>query len=164
LFVCGVGCGKEKVRFARTPHTTPSSGSFNFFKFLKQILVMFKKLILIIVLGMNCLNFSGCIFVAASLRETQKAKQDFNVSYIKALEIVKKALVSLNLKFEEAVIKPDVAVVKGKYTNEKTMYIEIFKISDNESRIAVRVGTSDAGKAEACKILEVIEKYSKENQ
>ncbi len=125
---------------------------------------MLKKLALIITLGIICLNFSGCIFVAASLRETQKAKQDFNVPHTKALEIVKKALVSLNLKFEETVIKPDIAVVKGRYTNEKTMYVEIFKVSRNESRIAVRVGTSDAGKTDACKILEVIEKYSKENQ
>ncbi|MFA5007664.1 MAG: DUF3568 family protein [Candidatus Omnitrophota bacterium] len=125
---------------------------------------MFKKISVLIVLGFISISFSGCIFVAASMRETQKAKQDFNVSYIKALEIVKKALVSLNLKFEEAVIKPDIAVVKGKYTNEKTMYIEVFKISDNESKIAVRVGTSDAGKIEAQKILDAITKLSKENQ
>jgi len=125
---------------------------------------MLKKLAITIIFGITCVSSSGCIFVAASLRENQKAKQDFNVSYTKALEIVKKALISLNLTFEEAVIKPDIAVVKGKYTNEKTMYIEIFKISEIESKIAVRVGTSDAGKLDAQKILEAIERYSKDNQ
>jgi len=103
------------------------------------------------------LNFSGCLFVAASMRETQKAKQTFDIPYTKALEVVKKSLISLNLEFEEAVIKPDIAVVKGKYTNEKTMYIEIFRMSDNESQITVRVGTSDAGKADAKAVLQAIE-------
>ena len=125
---------------------------------------MLKKLLINFIFGTIIITFSGCIFVAASMRETQKAKQDFNVPYAKALEIVKKTLISLNLEFEEAIVKPDIAVVKGKYTNEKTMYIEIFRISDNESKISVRVGTSDAGKADAQKVLEAIEQYSKENQ
>lgn len=121
---------------------------------------MAKKLLLIITIAAICLNLSGCIFLAASLRETQKAKQEFNVSYIKSLENVKKALVSLGLKFEEAVIKPDIAVIKGRYIDGKIMYIEIFKINDSESRIAVRVGTSDAGKIEAEKIIKAIEQVS----
>jgi hypothetical protein len=125
---------------------------------------MFKKLSTLTLIVFISISFSGCIFVAASMREYQKAKQNFNVSYVKALEIVKKALISLDIEFEEAVIKPDIAVVKGKYTNDRTMYIEIFKISDNESKIAVRVGTSDAGKPDAQKILEAIERYSKDNQ
>lgn len=124
---------------------------------------MFKKLITHILLVIIVINFSGCVFVAAGMRESQKAKQDFNVPYTKALEATKKALISLNLEFEEAIIKPDIAVVKGKYTSERTMYIEIFRISDNESRIAVRVGTSDAGRQDAQKILEEIEQFTKQN-
>jgi hypothetical protein len=123
---------------------------------------MFKKSLVITFLAMITLNSSGCIFVAASMREFQKAKQDFNVPYAQALEIVKKALISLNLEFEEAVIKPDIAVIKGKYVNGRTMYIEIIKISDDESKIAVRVGTSDAGKIDAQKILEAIEQYAQQ--
>ena len=125
---------------------------------------MFKKILAFVISGIIVINFSGCLFVAASMRESQKAKQNFNVPYEKALEMVKKALISLDLEFEKAIVKPDIAVVKGKYTNEKTMYIEIFRISDNESEISVRVGTSDAGKIDAQKILEAIRQYSEQNQ
>jgi small-conductance mechanosensitive channel len=123
---------------------------------------MLKKLS-ILLLTVIIINFSGCVFVAAGMRESQKAKQDFNIPYTKALEAVKEALLSLSLEFEEAIIKPDIAVVKGKYTSERTMYIEIFRITDNESRIAVRVGTSNAGRQDAQKILEEIEQFTKQN-
>jgi hypothetical protein len=125
---------------------------------------MFKKISLLVISTIIAISFSGCVFVAASMRESHKAKQNFDLPYTTALEMTKKALISLDLEFEEAIIKPDIAVVKGKYTNKRTMYIEIFRISYNESEISVRVGTSAAGKIDAQKILETIREHAKRNQ
>lgn len=125
---------------------------------------MFKKLSMLIISIIIAISFSGCLFFAASMRESQKVKQDFNIPYATALEIVKKALISLNLEFEEAIVNPDIAAVKGKYLDGQTMYIEIFRVNDNDSKISVRVGTSDAGKIDAQKVLETIEQYAKQAQ
>jgi hypothetical protein len=147
----------------QTLHTSSSCGSLYVFKILRNMVIL-KKLTFIAVAIAICLNSTACIFVAAGMRETQKAKQNFDLSYEKALESVKMVLISLNLEFEEPVIRPDVTVVKGKYNDEKNMYIEIFRVSSNESRIAVRVGTSDAGKIDAQKILETIKEFANKKQ
>ena len=107
-------------------------------------------------MGFVVLNLCGCLFIVAGMRDSAKAKQSFNVSYSKAIDVVKEVFTAGNLKFTKAIIKSDIAVVKGTFANGKTMYIEIFRISDNESRIEVRVGTSESGKPDAQKILDDI--------
>ncbi len=118
--------------------------------------MLFKRLFMFVLLGFIAVNFCGCIFFVASLAESYKAKQDFNISYSEGIDVVKETLISQGLKFEEAIIKPNIAVVKGKYSDERTMYIEIIKISDDECSIKIRVGTTEAGKKDAQELLEAI--------
>jgi len=106
------------------------------------------------------LNLCGCVLVMGALADTAKAKQSLNVSYSEAVDIVKGALKTIDLRFESATIRKTIAEVRGKYTDGKTARILITKVSDNESRIAVRVGTTAAGKKDADQILQAIIKYA----
>ena len=74
--------------------------------------------------------------------------------------MVKGALKTTGIRFESAVVRSDITEVKGQYVDGRTARILISKVSDNEALIAVRVGTSVAGKKDAQQILEAIINYS----
>lgn len=112
---------------------------------------------MLVSLGFVAVNLCGCLFFVASLGESYKVKENLNVSYGKAIDIVQEALGELKMGFQKAIIKPDIAVVKARYTDERTAYIRIFKEGENASRIEIRVGTDETGKADARKILETIQ-------
>ncbi len=121
---------------------------------------MLKKLVMLILTGFMAINLCGCIAVMAGLAESAKAKQTLNVPYSEAIDIVSGALKTSGIEFEEAVIEKNIAEVKGKYTDDRTVRIFISKVSDSESRISVRVGTNEAGKKDAKEILQVIVDYA----
>jgi len=121
---------------------------------------MFKRLAMLMLTGFMAINLCGCIAVMAGLAESAKAKQTLNVSYSEAIDIVKGSFKALNVQFIEAVIEPNITQVKAKGANDRTVRIFISKISDSESRISVRVGTSEAGKEEAEEILQAIVDYA----
>lgn len=117
---------------------------------------MFKKLASVVLAGFMLVNLCGCIAVAAGLAETQKVKQNINVSYSQALDVVKATMQAQGIHFEKAEINEHVSQVKGKLVDGDAVRIYISKVSDNESAIAVRVGTSESGMDEARGILEGI--------
>jgi len=119
-----------------------------------------KKLSIGMLAGFMVLNLCGCVLVMGALADTAKAKQTFNVSYSEAFDVVKGALKTIDMHFESATIKKTVAEIKGRYSDGRTVRILISKISDSETRIAVRVGTSTAGKKDAEKIMQAIIKYA----
>ncbi len=97
------------------------------------------------------------IFVSENL----KVKQDLNVSYSQAFDIVKGSVIEQGIKFREALIEKNVARINGEYNRGKSVHIFINKISDTQCSIAVRVGTSEAEKEIAKKILQGIIDYSR---
>ncbi|MFA4889042.1 MAG: DUF3568 family protein [Candidatus Omnitrophota bacterium] len=119
-----------------------------------------KKLIMLSFTGFLSVSLCGCIAMMTLMAENAKAKQDLNVSYSQALDIVKGSLKKQGIQFQEAVIKKDIAEVRGRYTDEIGVRIFIRKASDTQCNIAVRAGTSDAGKKDAEKILQAIVSYS----
>lgn len=121
---------------------------------------MLKKFLIFIVVLFISLNLCGCFATMAMVAQNSKVKQNLPVSYGEALDVVKVAIKTIDIRFEEAVIKGNVACVKGKYSDEKIVQIIISKVSENESLIAVRVGTSQADRKDAEKILKVIIEYS----
>lgn len=101
-------------------------------------------------------NLCGCIGIAAGLAEAQRVKQTFNIPYSQMLDVVKASVKEQGIAFREAVIKKDVAEVVGKLNDERTVRIFIYRVNEQESRVAVRVSTSEAGMDDARAILEGI--------
>jgi len=123
---------------------------------------MFKKLATLIFVGFLTVTLCGCIAAMAYMADTAKAKQELDISYSQAVDIVKAAMKIQGIKFLEAEIKDNIAVAKGKYTDDKTVRIYIHKLSDTRCAISVRVGVTVEGKKDAEKILQAIIDYSKD--
>lgn len=123
-----------------------------------------KKIIAAIFACLLAINLCGCMAAMIWMAENATSKQTLNLSYSQAIDIVKATLIAEGIKFQEAVIKDKIAEVKGTYTDEKTMRIYIHKISDTQCDIAVRVGTSEAGKKDAEKILQAIIDHAKKGE
>jgi len=119
---------------------------------------MLKKISLFLFTGFMAVNICGCIMVAAELQEAAKASQTLDISYGDAIDAVKCAFKDLNVEFEKAVLDPDAARAKGKYTDGRTAHVEIFKVGAGQCKIDVRVGTSEAGKKDAQEIIDAIAK------
>ncbi len=99
------------------------------------------------------------IFISENLR----VKQDLNVSYSQAFDIVKGSVIEQGIKFDRASIENNVARIQGVYNGNKSVHIFIYRISDSQCTIAVRVGTSEAERQIAEKILKGIVDYSKKS-
>lgn len=122
---------------------------------------MIKKICTLIFTGFMVVGLCGCLAVMATLADTAKAKQTINVSYGDAMEIVKATLKSQNLKFLNADIRQDIAQVQALGDQDRTIRILVTRVSDTESMVAVRAGTTISGKEEAEKILAAIVEASK---
>jgi len=105
------------------------------------------------------ISLSGCIAAMSIMADTAKAKQCLDIPYSQALDVVRATFKALDIRFKGADIKQDIAEVKGEYTDRRVIRIFISKDSDTRSCIAVRAGTSGAGKKEADKILKAIIDY-----
>jgi len=121
---------------------------------------MLKKFSLMMLIGFICINLTGCFAVMAAMAESAKEKKTFNISYSDAIDVVKGSLKTMNIEFQSARIGPEVAEVRGKYNDDKIARIYLSKVSDDETLISVRVGTSEAGKADAAKIMQEISDYA----
>lgn len=120
---------------------------------------MIKKTAIFVLAGFLLINFCGCAFVGNCIRQTYKVDQTFDASYSRAIDAVKDTLINLNLKIVKAVIEPEQANVKARYDGEKFVYVTIFKIDEKQTRIEVRVGTSETGKKSAEDILRSVAEY-----
>lgn len=120
---------------------------------------MLKRLLMLAFLGFIAVNLCGCMFFVAGLADSYKVKANLDVSYGKAVDTVHAALAELKLDFKKAIIEPDKAVLKARYTDDRNVYILIFREGENASRIEIRVGTDETGKQDARKILETIQLY-----
>jgi len=121
---------------------------------------MFKKLLILFFIGFIAAGLCGCTAaVMAYMAESAKAKQTIDISYSEAIDVVRGAMKVEQIQFLEATIKGDIAEAKGRYVDGKTVRIYIHKTSDTQCDIAVRVGTSEAGRKDADKILKAIIDY-----
>ncbi|MDD5432055.1 MAG: DUF3568 family protein [Candidatus Omnitrophica bacterium] len=120
---------------------------------------MLKRLFRFLLVSFTAVNLCGCVVAMGVMAESAKAKQNFDIPYSQALDVVKGALKTLDIEFERADIRQDIAQVKGKYSNGRTVRILISKVSDTESEIAVRAGMTGAGKKDAEDILKAIADY-----
>lgn len=127
---------------------------------------MVKKILTAIVSILLFLNISGCALLlvgAASGAGTAvwlsgKLVQDVNVPMDHSIEAVHSGLKALKIDIEKETKTEDVAQIISKYTDGKTIWIDVRKVSDSASKIEVRVGAV-GDKDAAHKVLEKIKRY-----
>ena len=127
---------------------------------------MFKKLAVLIISAFLFTNIYGCLAVMAgaaggagtAMWVSGKLSQEFHATQAQAIAAVKSALKSLSLEVQKETVKIDVAQIISKYSDGKTVWIDIHRIAKTSQRIDVRVGIS-SDKEAAVKIMEKIEKY-----
>jgi hypothetical protein len=127
---------------------------------------MIKKLIGLFFSFILLVNMCGCIAILAGAAASTgtaawlsgKLSQEVNASFEGSLKATKSALSSLKLNVTKETVKEGVAQVMSNYTDGKTIWIDINRVSKVTSRIEVRVGV--AGDQEAAhKILDRIRRY-----
>ena len=130
---------------------------------------MFKKIMILIFLTLLSVNMCGCaaLLVAGGAVAggagtaawvSGKLVQEVDAPFEKSIRAAEYALESFNLDIVSEVKKERVAQIKSNYTDGKTIWIDIHKISPSASRIAVRVGAV-ADKKATRKILDRIKEY-----
>ncbi|MFH1621980.1 MAG: DUF3568 family protein [Candidatus Omnitrophota bacterium] len=126
---------------------------------IRKTLVLFFAILLLV-------NMSGCVALivgAAGGAGTAgwlsgKLTQELDASFDKTLKATTSALGSLKLDITKETTKDDVAQVMSQYSDGRTIWIDVHKVSDKISRIEIRVGMT--GDLEVSRnILDKIERY-----
>jgi hypothetical protein len=127
---------------------------------------MFRKLFNLFFVSVLLLNSSGCVaLVAGAAGGTGtafwlggKISEEVNVSKDKAYKAAKSALEAMRLEITKTTVKEDVAQIRGKYTDERAIWIDVKKITETSSQIEIRVGMK-GDKEASTKILNRIKRY-----
>jgi len=127
---------------------------------------MIKKLALFVISAIVLVQLTGCVALLAGAAGgagtavwlSGKLSQEVNVPYDRTVVAVKSALESLKLKVAKETAKADITQVISNYTDGRTVWIDIHRVSDAASKIEVRVGAA-GDKQAAHKILDTIKKY-----
>ncbi len=127
---------------------------------------MIKKIMYLIFSGMMMLSLSGCfLFVAGAAGGgtavwlSGKLTQEFNSSYHATIDATKLALQSLDLKVVSEKGDMNVTQIKGDYTDGSEMWIDIDRVTDDSTKVEVRVGGVRSNKEAASLILSKIQSF-----
>jgi len=128
---------------------------------------MLKKIGVAIFVGFLLFNMYGCFLLLAGAAGgtgtaawlSGKLTQEVNASNDTAIRAAKSALRSLKLELTKETREEAVAQIMSKYTDGRTIWIDIHKITVNTSKIEVRVGGMGSDKAAASKIMKRITRY-----
>lgn len=128
---------------------------------------MFKKIGILFFSGLFLLNICGCVAVIAgaaggagtSVWLSGKLSQEVNASFDKTIRATRSALTSMKLDVSKETVEKDIAQVMSKYTDGKTIWIDIRRITGRSSRVDVRVGAVNGDKEASDDILKRIQKY-----
>ena len=127
---------------------------------------MIKKMGFLVLLVMMAVNVSGCVALLAGAAGgagtgywlSGKLTQEVDATIEEGFAAAKSALKSFGFAVTKEVKKDTVAQVVSEYTDGKTIWIDVHRISDDRSRLAVRVGAVSDEEA-ARKILDKILRY-----
>jgi len=128
---------------------------------------MFKQIAVFIALGLLLANIYGCVALLAGAAGgigtaawlSEKMSQEVNAPFERTIKATESALKSLRLKVSKETVEQDVAQIMSKYTDGKTIWIDIRRITEASSKIEVRVGGVKSDKEAADKILKKILRY-----
>lgn len=125
-----------------------------------------QKILIIPVLFFVFINMSGCVMLLAGAAGAAgtaswlsgKLTQEVDKPLPQCIKATKSALKSLRLTVTKETIKEDVAQILCKYTDDRTVWIDLHKMSEKITRIEVRVGAK-GDKEAAREILNKIMRY-----
>ena len=128
---------------------------------------MLKKSCSLIFAVLLLLNLYGCIALLAGAAGgagtaawlSGKLSEQVNVPFERTIKASKSALESLKLEVTKETKEENVAQIMSKYTDGKTIWIDIHRVTEAASRIEVRVGAIGSDKETATKILNRIKRY-----
>ncbi len=127
---------------------------------------MFKKAGVLILACFLLLNIYGCLILAGAAGGTGtamwlagKLTQQFNATYDRTINATRSALRSLKLEVTKETKSDEVAQFKSNYYDGKEIWIDIHKVTQNATKVEVRVGGVSFDKAAAEKILNKIAYY-----
>lgn len=127
---------------------------------------MFKNIFALVISGVLLFNVAGCIFVAAgaggagtAVWLSGKLSEEFHYPYERVINASKKALSSLRFELVKETKETNITQLKSKYTDGKEIWIDIRKITENSSKVEVRVGAVSPDKDAADNILKRIARY-----
>lgn len=132
--------------------------------------VMIGKILVFIFAGILMMNISGCAAVligaagtaggaGTALWLSEKLTQEVDAPFERAVKAAKSALKSLRLAVVKETIEQNSAQIIGRYTDGKTIWIDVHRLTDSSSKIEVRVGAVSSNKEAAAKILKRINRY-----
>ncbi len=127
---------------------------------------MGRKILFVAILGLFVINSTGCVPILAGAAAgggtaawlSEKSTQEVNASFDRTIKAAESALKSLGLRITKETKKADVAQIMSKYTDGKTIWIDVHRMSDSSSKIGVRVGAVSDDEAER-KIMNAIMRY-----
>ncbi len=128
---------------------------------------MLKKIGVIIFAGFILFNIYGCFLLLAGAAGgagtaawlSGKLTQQVSVPYDTTVKAAKSALQSLRLEITKETKEEAMTQIMSKYTDGRTVWVDIHKITVNSSRIDVRVGAVGGDKVGATEILKRITSY-----
>ena len=129
---------------------------------------MLKKTCILIFVGMLMLNLCGCFLFVAGVAGgagtavwlSGKLTQEFHASYHATVDATKTALQSLNLQIVKETQDENVTQIKGSYSDGREMWIDIHRVTENSTKVEVRVGGVSSDKeAATVLILKKIQGY-----
>ena len=88
----------------------------------------------------------------------EKLSQEFDVDYDRAVSVTKKTLTGMKLEIEKETRTDEMTQLISKYTDGKTIWIDIHHVADHKSRIEIRVGVP-GDEASSQKILNEIKRW-----
>lgn len=129
---------------------------------------MFRNVAQLVILLALLVSLSGCwvaavgvgavVGVGGTVWVEGKLKQDLPASKSKAEAATTKALNALGINITKTISKEILAQIRAEYTDGRSVWIDIHRVSDNSSYIEIRVGASGDREASE-KILSKIQSY-----
>jgi len=128
---------------------------------------MLKKTLHLILTGMLMMNLCGCFALFAGVAGgagtavwlSGKLTQEFHASYHATIDATKSALQSLNLPITKESQDENVAQFKSVYTDGREIWIDVHRVSDNSTKVEIRVGGVSSDKEAASAILKKIQSF-----
>lgn len=128
---------------------------------------MIKKMLNFLVVCFFLLNLSGCFMLLAGAAGgagtaywlSGKLSQQVDSTFEEALKASQEGLENLRLEVTKMTRESNHAQILSKYTDGKTIWVDVDRLASNSARIEIRVGGVSPDKAAAEKILTSIKQH-----
>ena len=128
---------------------------------------MFKTMLVFIISIFLFMNLTGCVALLAAgaggagtaVWFSNKLTQEVDAPFDRTVSAAESALKSLRFPVKKKTVEQNVAQIISEYSDGKTIWVDIRRITEGSSKIDVRVGAIQSDKAAASKILNKIRRY-----